>query len=129
MQSFSFISLTASEEKILIFFRKFTLYVAMATNQIQDLDKIHMNRRRLLKKHFCKIKSKYLQRDSKNCLHFSHYKSMEIISCHNNQISYPIGIKTQLFVPPAYRCYMGSLKKKVLKCDTGHYGNVSVFVR
>ena len=33
MQSFSFIPLTASEEKI----RKITLYVAMATNQIQRL--------------------------------------------------------------------------------------------
>ena len=35
MQSFSFIPITASEEKIFFFFRKFTLYVAMTTNQIQ----------------------------------------------------------------------------------------------
>ena len=36
MQSFSFILLTASEEKIFdYFFEKFTMYVAMATNQIQ----------------------------------------------------------------------------------------------
>ena len=36
MQSFSFIPRTASEEKIFeYFFRKFTLYVAMATKQIQ----------------------------------------------------------------------------------------------
>ena len=27
--------------------------------------------------------------------HFSHYKSMEPISCHSNQSSYPTGIKTQ----------------------------------
>ena len=37
---------------------------------------------------------------------FSHYKSMGTISCHSNQSSYPIGTKTQLFVPPTYRCYM-----------------------
>ena len=36
MQSFSFIPLTASGEKIFEYlFRKFTLFVAMATNQIQ----------------------------------------------------------------------------------------------
>ena len=36
MQSFRFIPLTASEMKFFeYFFRKFTLYVAMATNQIQ----------------------------------------------------------------------------------------------
>ena len=35
--------------------------------------------------------------------------SMEILSCHGNQSSYPIGTKTQLFVPPAYRCYIWNL--------------------
>ena len=39
MQSFSFIPLTASEKKIFeYFFQKFTLYVAMATNQIQQFE-------------------------------------------------------------------------------------------
>ena len=56
MQSFSFIPLMISEGKIFkYFFRKFTLYVAMATPfKFSVLDKIHMNRRGLLKKHFCK---------------------------------------------------------------------------
>ena len=53
-------------EDFWIFFRKFTLYVAMATNQIHDLDKIHIveeySRNISVKK-----KSKYLQWDSKNC--------------------------------------------------------------
>ena len=31
------------------------------------------------------------------------------MSCHSNQSSYPIGTKTQLFVPPAYKCYMGRI--------------------
>ena len=36
MQGFSFIPLMISEEKIFeYFFKKFTIYVAMATNQIQ----------------------------------------------------------------------------------------------
>ena len=30
--------------------------------------------------------------------HFFHYKSMETISCHSNQSSYPTGIKTITFV-------------------------------
>ena len=34
---------------------------------------------------------------------------MATISCHSNQSSYPIGTKTQFFVPPAYRCYMWNL--------------------
>ena len=33
---------------------EFSLSVAMATNQIQQLDKIHIFGRGLLKKHFCK---------------------------------------------------------------------------
>ena len=42
---------------------------------------------------------------------FSHYKSMEIISCHSNQSSYPIATKTISFVPPAYRCYMWNMAR------------------
>ena len=30
--------------------------------------------------------------------HFSHYKSMETLSCHRNQSSYPTGIKNITFV-------------------------------
>ena len=30
--------------------------------------------------------------------HFSHYKSMETISCHSKQSSYPTGIKNITFV-------------------------------
>ena len=52
MQSFSFM---ASEKKIFEdLFWKFRLLVAMATNQISDLDKIHMVGRGLLQEHLCK---------------------------------------------------------------------------
>ena len=36
---------------------------------------------------------------------------MGTISCHSNKSSYPTGIKTQLFVPPTYRCYMWNMER------------------
>ena len=55
MQSFSFIPRMTSEKKIFeYFFQKFNIAVAMATNQINDLDKIHIVCRGLLQEHFCK---------------------------------------------------------------------------
>ena len=39
---------------------------------------------------------------------------MATISCHSNQSSYPIGTKTTLFVPPAYRCYTEDLTFMVI---------------
>ena len=63
-----------------LFFWKFTLYVAMATNQI------HMVGRELLKKHFCKKNLNICSETAKIAnFHFSHYKSMETVSCHSNQ--------------------------------------------
>ena len=35
---------------------------------------------------------------------FSHYKSIETISCHSNQISYPTGIKNTTFVEGNVLC-------------------------
>ena len=54
MQSFSFIPLMASEKIFEYFFPKFSLLVAMATNQNQRFGQIHMVGRGLLQKHFCK---------------------------------------------------------------------------
>ena len=102
-------------EDFLIIFWKFTLYDWLPWRPIKfsDLDKIHMYRRPLLKKHFCRKKSKYLQWDNKNChFHFSHYKSMETISCHSNQSSYPIGTKRNtIIVPPKYRCFTWNMER------------------
>ena len=59
-----------------------------------------------------KLLSKYLQWGSNKCqFPLFLYESMETISCHSNQSSYPIGTKTQLFVPPAYRCYMWNVER------------------
>ena len=50
-----------------------------------DLDKIHMNRRGLLKKHSCKKNLNICSETAKTAnFPFSHYKSMETISCHSN---------------------------------------------
>ena len=36
--------------------------------------------------------------------HFSHYKSIETISCHSNQSSHPPGIKNTTFVEGNVQC-------------------------
>ena len=36
---------------------------------------------------------------------------MATVSCHSNQSCYPIGTKIQLFIPPAYRCYILNMKR------------------
>ena len=53
--------------------------------------------------------------------HLSHYKSMETISCHSNQSSYPIGTKKHNYLspppdlsppPPDYlKCYMWNMER------------------
>ena len=48
-----------------------------------------------------KLLSKYLQWDSNKCqFPLFHYKSMETISCHNNQSSYLNGTKTTIIHSP-----------------------------
>ena len=59
----------------------------MATNQINDLDKIHMLRRGPLQEHFYKTFvriSTVTQKINAN-FHFSHYKSMENLSYQSNE--------------------------------------------
>ena len=84
------------KRRILKFIRKFTLYVARQPIKLSDLDKSRMKHGGLLNKHFCK-KIQISPRTLRKCqFPLSHYKSMENISCHSNQCSYPIGKKTQL---------------------------------
>ena len=55
MQSFSFIHLTASEEKSFEYFlENLPFMLPWQPIKFSDLHKIHMNPRGLLKKHFCK---------------------------------------------------------------------------
>ena len=112
MQHFSFIPLTASEEKIFeYFFENWPLCChgnqsnsAIWTKFIwivEDYSRnISVNQNILIT---CSETAKIAN------FHFSHYKSMETLSFHSNQSSYPIGTKNTLFVPPAYRCYRWNL--------------------
>ena len=112
MQSFSFIPLTASEEKIFeYFFEILTFMLPWQPIKFSNLDKIHMDRRDLLKKYFCEKKILNICSETAKIanFHFSHYKSMETISFHSNQSSYPIGTKNTVIRSPVYRCYMWNL--------------------
>ena len=59
-----------------------------------DLDKSRMKHGGLLNKHFC-IKKSNIPNDLAEIVnfHFFHYMSMETLSCHSNQSSYPTKIK------------------------------------
>ena len=64
-----------------------------------DLYKSLVKHGGFLNKHFCKKKSNIPNDLAKIVnFHFSHYKSMETLSCHSNQSSYPTEIKNITFV-------------------------------
>ena len=79
----------AVEKKIV----KKNLDAAMATNQCQ---RFRQNIIRQQKLSNCQKKRLNIHNDTAEFanFHFSHYKSMKTISCHNNQSSYPIGQRT-----------------------------------
>ena len=109
IQSFNFSPLWLLRRRFLnIFFENLLFMLPWQPIKFCDLDKIHMNRRGLLKKHFCK--KQYLNTCSETAkianFTFSHYKSMKTISFHSNQSSYPIGTKNTIICSPAHRCYM-----------------------
>ena len=63
------------------------------------LDNSRVKHGGLLNKHFSKKKSNIPNDLAKIVnFHFSHYKSMETLSCHSNQSSYPTEIKNIIFV-------------------------------
>ena len=69
--------------------------------KLSDSDKILMKCEELFNKHFCKNKIPNETVEISN-FHFSNYKSMETISCHSNQSSYPTEIKNITFVEGKY---------------------------
>ena len=102
LASFSFILRMVSEKKNFeYFFSKIYPLYRPSTNKLSDLHKSRMKRGGLLNKHFCK-KISNIPNDSAESVnfHFSHYKSMEIISCQSNQSSYPTRIKNFSFPLP-----------------------------
>ena len=68
--------------------------------KISDLDKILMVGGGLPKKHFCKtFFSNICSNTEINAnFHFSHYKSMETLSCHSNESTWTMTIKNIICV-------------------------------
>ena len=100
MPSFSFILLTVSEKMNFEYiFENLPFILPSQPFKSSDLDKSHLKHGGLLNKHFCKKKSNILNDLAEIVnFHFSHYKSMETLSCHSNQSSYPTKIKNITFV-------------------------------
>ena len=100
MPSFSFIPLTIPEKKNTEYFFEYLPFMSPRQPiKSSDLDKSRMKHGGLLNKHFCKKKSN-IPNDLAEIVnfHFSHYKSMETVSCHSNQSSNPTEIKNITFV-------------------------------
>ena len=93
-------SLQSLRRRKLNIFRKFTLDVTLSTNQIKRfLQKTYETRRTTQLTFLLKLNSNIPNDLAKIVnFHFSHYKSMGTLSCHSNQSSYPIGIKSTTFV-------------------------------
>ena len=72
------------------FFENLPFMASRQPIKSNNLDKSCMKHAGLLNKHFCK--NKILLSPISN-FHFSHYKSMESLSCHSNQSSYLIKMK------------------------------------
>ena len=95
MPRFSFILLTVSEKKNFEYFFENLLFISPRQPiKSSDLDKSRMKHGGLLNNHFCKKKSN-IPKDLAEIVnfHFSHYKTMENLSCHSNQSTYPTEIK------------------------------------
>ena len=102
MPIFSFILLTVSEKKNLeyFFFENLPFMSPRQPIKLSYLDKSRMQHGGLLNKHICEKKKSNISSETAETVNFqfSHYKSMETISCHSNQSSYPTAIKNTTFV-------------------------------
>ena len=85
------------------FFWKFTFYVARQQIKLRESDKSPITMKNYSINISVKIKFYYPLWDSRN-FHFSHYKSIETISCHSNQSSYLTEIKNTTFVEGNVLC-------------------------
>ena len=97
MPIFSFILLTVSEKKN---FENLPFMSPCQPIKLSYLDKSRMQHGGLLNKHICEKKKSNISSETAETVNFqfSHYKSMETISCHSNQSSYPTAIKNTTFV-------------------------------
>ena len=79
-----------------------------SNNQIKQFDKnkSYETWKNDLNIHFCKNEIPIIPNETVEIVkvHFFYYKSMETLSCHSNQISYPTGIKNITFVEGNVLC-------------------------
>ena len=91
-----------------IFFENKLLMLPRQPIKLSNSDKSLKKCGELFNKHFCKNKILLsliiIKTVEISNFHFSHYKSMETISCPSNQSSYPTGIKYITFVDDNVLC-------------------------
>ena len=88
-----------SEKKNFFFFENIPVLSPRQPIKSSDLDKSRVKHAGLLNKCLKKKKSNIPNDLAKIVnFHFSNYKSMETLSCHSNQSSYPTEIKNITFV-------------------------------
>ena len=87
------------------FFQSFALYGAPATNQNTGLEQNSPETSNTTQYTFLQKQNSSVCNFSGKIadFHFSHYKSMETLSCHSNQSSYPPGIKNTNYVEATAR--------------------------
>ena len=91
----------ASKKKFLnTFFENLAFRLPWQPIKISDLDKFHMVGRGLLQKHFCNFifQNICINTEINANFHFSHYKSMETLSCHSNESTWATTIKNIIYV-------------------------------
>ena len=88
-----------SEKIFEYFFKNLTFRLPWQPIKIKDLDKIHMVCRELLQEHFCKtsVKISAVTQEINANFHFSHYISMETLSCHSNESTWATTIKNIIY--------------------------------
>ena len=87
------------EDFWIFFFENLAFQLPWQPIKISNLDKIYMVGRGLLQKHFRKTCFKISAVTEINAdLHFSHYKSMETLSCHSNESTWATTIKNIIYV-------------------------------
>ena len=111
MQSFSFIPLTVSEKIFEYFSKIYPLYChgnqlnsAIWTKFIWIVGDYSRNISVKKNLNICSETAKIANS------HFSHFKSMETLSCHSNQSSYPIRTKNTIIRSLICRCYMWNIE-------------------
>ena len=94
------VSASSEKKNFEYFFKKLPFMWPRQTIKLSNFDKSRMKHGGLLNKHYCKKRKSNIPKDLAEIVnfHFSHYKSMETLSCYSNQSSNLTKIKNITFV-------------------------------